>query len=181
MTAEAVEARPAASLVVLDDRPALHVLVGRRRGDLVFAGGLVVFPGGAVEEDDASPLAAALRETGEETGWWPQPPDPSGEPSYPYVGHWITPEPSPRRYDTHFFLARFSGGGPLVADENEFDALWWDRPAALLRDIESGALEAITPTLSMLTSLAAYRDADAAFGGVMRGIVRRFPWGETWF
>lgn len=172
-------ARPAASLVVLDDRPDLHVLVGRRRPDLVFAPGLVVFPGGAQEDSDPSPLAAALRETGEETGWWPEPPDPALDRAYPHVGHWITPEESPRRYDTHFFLARFAGS-TLTADDNEFDALWWARPAVVLRDISSGALEAITPTLSMLTSLAAYRNAEAAFAGAERGILRCFPWGETW-
>lgn len=178
---EVVAARPAASLVVLDDRPDLHVLVGRRRADLDFAAGLVVFPGGALESCDSSPLAAALRETGEETGWWPQPPVPGEGPDYPHVGHWITPEESHRRYDTHFFLARFSGGGALTADKNEFDAMWWDRPAVVLRRIESGELDAIAPTLSMLTSLVPYRTADAAFAGADRGVVRRFPWGETWF
>ncbi len=176
-----VKVRQAASLVIVDDKPDLHVLVGRRRMDLMFAPGLVVFPGGAVEDSDESTLAAALRETGEETGWWPPvPPSTDETPRFPYIAHWITPRGSPRRYDTHFYLARFTGGA-LQADVHEFDDLFWDRPAVVLKRIEADELLAITPTLSILSSLARYRDSESAFDGTRRSIVRRFAWGETWF
>ena len=83
MTVPAVEARPAATVILLRDRaPGFEVLVVLRppRG---FFGGLTVFPGGAVDPDDDSDLAhlvvpgdhpdrshrvAALRELAEETG-----------------------------------------------------------------------------------------------------------------
>lgn len=83
MEAPLVEARPAATVMLIrDSRKGIEVLMVRRlpRG---FFGGLTVFPGGAVEVVDASELAgdvvpgnhtdqefrvAALRELAEETG-----------------------------------------------------------------------------------------------------------------
>jgi 8-oxo-dGTP pyrophosphatase MutT (NUDIX family) len=83
MEAPLVEARPAATVMLIrDSRKGIEVLMVRRlpRG---FFGGLTVFPGGAVEGVDASALAgdvvpgnhtdqefrvAALRELAEETG-----------------------------------------------------------------------------------------------------------------
>ena len=46
-----VPALPAASLVVIDDRPDLHVLLGRRRPG-AFVGDMIVYPGGAVDDND---------------------------------------------------------------------------------------------------------------------------------
>lgn len=77
--------RPAASLIVLRDRPAgpPELLIVQRGESLVFAGGAFVFPGGRVDEEDAALAArlcpqleaedgaarfAAIRETIEETG-----------------------------------------------------------------------------------------------------------------
>ena len=88
-----VPALPAASLVVIDDRPDLHVLLGRRRPG-AFVGDMIVYPGGAVDDDDwrlgpalvpgatapglsaadaAAYLHAAIRETREEVGLFPDP------------------------------------------------------------------------------------------------------------
>jgi len=83
MEAPLVEARPAATVMLIRDNGAgLEVLMVRRR-PRGFFGGLTVFPGGAVETVDASELAgdvvpgdhpdqefrvAALRELAEETG-----------------------------------------------------------------------------------------------------------------
>ncbi len=46
----------------------VHVLFTRRAAHLRHHAGEVSFPGGAIESDDAGPVAAAVRETGEETG-----------------------------------------------------------------------------------------------------------------
>jgi 8-oxo-dGTP pyrophosphatase MutT (NUDIX family) len=60
---------PAAVLVPLVDRPSgLHVLLTQRTAHLRDHAGQVSFPGGRIEQDDASPAAAALRETFEEIG-----------------------------------------------------------------------------------------------------------------
>jgi 8-oxo-dGTP pyrophosphatase MutT (NUDIX family) len=55
-----VPVRPAATLILLSDRPDLQVLLLRRRAASAFVPGMVVFPGGALDEADGSPEAAAL-------------------------------------------------------------------------------------------------------------------------
>lgn len=123
--------RDAATLIVLDRSGARpHVLMGRRRHDLAFMPGALVFPGGRVEPEDRSlPVAAplhpvvdgklqqnvqrpspakargyaqaALRETFEETGLrHPEPPDLSG---LRFVARAVTPPRLVRRFDTRFF------------------------------------------------------------------------------
>ena len=60
---------PAAVLLGLVDRgQGLQVLLTRRTEALRHHGGQISFPGGRVEECDADPAAAALREAGEEIG-----------------------------------------------------------------------------------------------------------------
>ncbi len=52
---ESVPIRPAATVMLIDDRPDLQVFMLERHANTVFAGGMWVFPGGAVDEqDDAS-------------------------------------------------------------------------------------------------------------------------------
>jgi 8-oxo-dGTP pyrophosphatase MutT (NUDIX family) len=60
---------PAAVLVPLVERPdGLYVLLTQRTAHLRDHAGQVSFPGGRIEPEDASPAAAALRETFEEIG-----------------------------------------------------------------------------------------------------------------
>ena len=51
--------RDAATVILVRDRPDLHVFVLRRSHELVFAPGATVFPGGAVEADDIAHAATA--------------------------------------------------------------------------------------------------------------------------
>lgn len=48
----AVPVKPAATVMLIDDRPDLQVLMMERHADTVFAGGMWVFPGGAVDHQD---------------------------------------------------------------------------------------------------------------------------------
>lgn len=65
--------RPAAVLVAVVDRPGEPgVLLTRRHDALADHAGQIAFPGGRIEAGDAGPLAAALRETWEETGIPPE-------------------------------------------------------------------------------------------------------------
>ena len=193
---------PAASVLVVDDRPDLHVLVGRRRAASEFVGGMIVFPGGAVDDDDhgaqarvtvptaevpglATPVGAAflhagLRETFEEVGLWVGGEVPVDAADFPHVGRWITPPGAPRRYDTHFFLARYRGGD-VVADRQELDEAWWERPASVLERVGAGVLDAILPTLELLRSLSDYRNVTDAFAGTGCGRGRRHLNGWTSF
>ena len=60
--------RPAAVLVPVVDHPEPPVLLTMRTSDLPSHGGQIAFPGGKMDPDDATPLAAALREADEEIG-----------------------------------------------------------------------------------------------------------------
>jgi 8-oxo-dGTP pyrophosphatase MutT (NUDIX family) len=60
--------RPASVLVPVIDRSEPAVLLTQRTSDLASHAGQVAFPGGKIEANDASPVAAALREAREEVG-----------------------------------------------------------------------------------------------------------------
>jgi 8-oxo-dGTP pyrophosphatase MutT (NUDIX family) len=61
--------RPAAVLVPLvEHADGIAVLLTQRTAHLSAHAGQIAFPGGRIEEDDASAIAAALRETHEEVG-----------------------------------------------------------------------------------------------------------------
>lgn len=162
-------------MIVVADRPQLEVVIGQRRAGSAFVGGMIVFPGGGVDPEDRSPAArlavpaavvpdmdagagaaflhAGIRETDEEVGLDLLAGGVAVPEDFPHVGHWITPENSVRRYDTHFFLARHRGG-EVVADRIELVDAWWESPGIILDRIEKGALDAIAPTLAFLEALA---------------------------
>jgi len=189
-----VPIREAASIIVLDERPDLHVLIGRRRKSSGFVPGMVIFPGGAVDGEDRSigarstvptaqvsglvPEAAAaflhagLRETFEEVGLWVGGEIPIDPLDFPHAGWWLTPEGAPRRYDTHFFLARYRGGR-LVPDRAEITDAWWERPGDVLRRIDEGSLDAIFPTIEFLRALSAHDRVESVFTAASRPVTRR--------
>ncbi len=64
--------RPAAVLVPLVPRDnGLHMLLTQRQPHMRQHAGQVAFPGGRIDDTDLNPIAAALRETEEETGILP--------------------------------------------------------------------------------------------------------------
>ena len=65
---EAGPIKAAAVLVPVVDHPDPTVLLTLRTGGLSTHAGQIAFPGGKIDPDDASPLAAALREAEEEIG-----------------------------------------------------------------------------------------------------------------
>lgn len=64
--------RPAAVLVPVVERPEPGILLTLRTAELPNHAGQIAFPGGKIDEDDAGPLEAALREAKEETGLDPR-------------------------------------------------------------------------------------------------------------
>src|SRR6266850_6381052 len=60
--------KPAAVLVPVVDRPDPSVILTMRTSDLTSHAGQIAFPGGKIDQTDAGPLAAALREAEEEIG-----------------------------------------------------------------------------------------------------------------
>ena len=73
-----------------------------------------------------------------------------------YVGHWITPEGPPRRYDTRFFAALAPPGQTAGHDEIETIEHMWVSPADALDQNDGGRIELLFPTVWNLRLLARY-------------------------
>lgn len=77
-------------------------------------------------------------------------------------GHWITPEAAPRRFDTHFLLARAPRNQVPVADGDETIALEWASPADVVQRAEHEQPSIMFPTLLNLMRLAESDDSASA-------------------
>lgn len=185
------EAIPAATLVVMRDRPgaAPDLLMVERPRTMAFAGGAMVFPGGRIDDADwaggqdldLAARRAAVRETEEETGlavdlatlvpfarWRPD-----------FVKH--------RRFDTFFFLAPApAGAGPLTPQPGECERALWTGAGAMLRDVSEGRARAIFPTIRNLERLAQFGSfAQARDHALAHPVETITPWieerdGERW-
>jgi 8-oxo-dGTP pyrophosphatase MutT (NUDIX family) len=70
-----------------------------------------------------------------------------------HFGHWITPEGPPKRFDTHFFLARAPEGQEALCDGGETVALEWVSPHDVLARAADGDLSILFPTRMNLKRL----------------------------
>jgi len=110
--------------------------------------------------DAGALVAAAARELREEASV-------EVEPSQlTLFSHWITPPSEPRRYDTHFFLARAPHDAQGVADALETHDACWIEPNDALERNARGELHLVYPTLKHLERLRGFVTVDAllAFG-----------------
>ena len=79
---------------------------------------------------------------------------------------WITPEVSPRRFDTWFFAAALPAGQTATAapeghaDPGESESGTWLRPGAALEAAEAGEITLLPPTAVTLRELAPHQDVD---------------------
>jgi 8-oxo-dGTP pyrophosphatase MutT (NUDIX family) len=147
---EVVEARPAASLILLRDTPAgPEVLLVQRNPKQRFMGGAWVFPGGGVNSDDADPAATAVRELEEEAGVTL----PAGGELVPF-SRWITPTDVKIRFDTWFFVAEAPPGAEPRPDGGECVDARWLRPADALAASARDELFLVFPTIKQLERLA---------------------------
>jgi len=78
-----------------------------------------------------------------------------------YVGHWITPEPEPRRYDTRFFAARAPADAVCDAHDAEMTDSVWLPPAEAVERFRDGQLKLLPPTVHTLQRLDGYPSWDA--------------------
>jgi 8-oxo-dGTP pyrophosphatase MutT (NUDIX family) len=172
--ANSVEAAPAATVVLLrDGSGGLEVLLGRRSSKLAFHGGAWVFPGGRIDPGDFgdTPLdlpraarRAAVREAKEEAGL-----DVDAG-ALLHLSNWTTPEGSPKRFATWFFVGPVAGGDE-VADGAETEKLQWFGPVEALDARAAGDIELAPPQYVTLLDLRQF----ATVADAMRAIASAAP------
>jgi len=143
-----VVAAPAATVVLMRDGPrGLEVLLARRSSNLAFHGGTWVFPGGRIDPGDygdapgdllRAAQQAAAREAKEEAGL-----DVAAS-TLVHLSNWTTPEISPKRFATWFFVGE-AAAGDAVADGTETDQLRWFRPDEAFAARDAGEIELAPP------------------------------------
>jgi 8-oxo-dGTP pyrophosphatase MutT (NUDIX family) len=78
------------------------------------------------------------------------------------VSRWVTPEVSPRRFDTRFYLTAAENTPEVVIDGEELIGHRWVRPDGAISSHVAGEMNMILPTLAHLRWLARRRTtADA--------------------
>src|ERR1700759_801818 len=93
---------------------------------------------------------------------------------------WITPEASPRRFDTWFFVAALPPGQDATAapeghaDPGESESGSWLRPASALKAARAGRMTLLPPTAVTLGELAGHPDVSAILARPP-GITPRLP------
>jgi 8-oxo-dGTP pyrophosphatase MutT (NUDIX family) len=219
-------------VILVRDAPHLEVFLQRRVAGMAFAGGMTVFPGGGVADDDRTPgswtgrppswfaerlrcddalaaafVHAAVRETFEECGVLlaghgtapahereelvsrPRTLDQvlataertlDADLLLPWA-RWITPEASPRRYDTAFFVAAVPEGQEADARTTEaVEATWW-APAEALAQAERGELALMLPTITTLEELAEHPDTAAVLAAADKRVIEPITPGKLGF
>jgi 8-oxo-dGTP pyrophosphatase MutT (NUDIX family) len=161
-----VEVKPAATVVLLRDRPdGPEVLLLRRQSQLAFAAGMWVFPGGRIDPEDfagnpddmfAAARRAAAREAMEESSVRVDPE------ALVYFAHWTTPasEKAARRFATWFFVAGLDGEHVVEVDGGEIEEHQWLTPAAAIAAHRRRDMALMPPTYVALAEIAACRRVD---------------------
>ncbi len=147
---------PSATVVLVRSvETSLEVLMVRRSRDLRHMGGMWVFPGGRVDPADgdfeadpeATALAAAVRETREETGL-----EVSADTLH-CISHWTTPKGAKKRFATWFYAGLLHVEQDVVVDGGEIAEHRWVRPADALAEQTRGELKLMPPTFITLLEL----------------------------
>lgn len=73
-----------------------------------------------------------------------------------YFSHWITPEMTPKRYDTRFFVAALPTGQVPVHDDFETVDTVWVRPSEALERAKAGEFDLIFPTMKNLQAIGRF-------------------------
>lgn len=96
-----------------------------------------------------------------------------------HYSHWITPEFMPKRFDTHFYLARVPAGQVADHDGHENVDSVWLTPRQVIEDAQAKRRTVIFPTLSNVVRLAQFSSVAEAFEVIGRTpVVPILPWME---
>ncbi len=193
-----VPVRPASTVLVIRPSPVsgIEVLMVQRpsRG---FFGGLMVFPGGALEScdytslsafDDSEHRMAGIRETAEEVGflvtstgvvpsprvrgeqlveWWHSSGIDPGFERMTLVSRWVTPEGAPTRFDTRFYLVAIDDDPEIVLDPDELVGHAWVTPRRGIDEVLQGTWQMILPTMSHLRWLSRHATVESALAAAV--------------
>ncbi len=159
--------------LVRDGADGIETLMLRKNSKVAF-GGMWVFPGGRVDDEDrAAPLgddelgahrAAAIREAEEEADVV-LPRDPEG---IVPLSFWMPPPIEVKRFATWFFVARNPSGpaGDVMIDDGEIHESQWARPADLIARRDAGEVQLVPPTWVTLHEFASHETVDALLAHV---------------
>jgi 8-oxo-dGTP pyrophosphatase MutT (NUDIX family) len=150
---------PAATVVMVrDGADGLKALLVQRNKAVKHMGGMWVFPGGKVDEQDyptdrdeyGAALNAAIRETREEAGL-----DVSAG-QLVYLSHWTTPEGAKKRFATWFFLTVLEDGQEVSVDGGEIANHRWVKPEIAFAEMadEEHPFRLMPPTYVSLVDIA---------------------------
>jgi 8-oxo-dGTP pyrophosphatase MutT (NUDIX family) len=154
---------PAATVVVLrDGHTGLETLMLRRNSKIAF-GGMWVFPGGRVDDEDHTAAGddivaarnAAVREADEEASLHIE------HESLVLFAHWIPPAIAPKRYATWFFASGVDDSDHTIDDGEIVDSDWMTPTRCLDRHHE-GTIELAPPTWVTLHTIREQRDVGTA-------------------
>ncbi len=154
---------PAATVVVLRDTDVgVETLMLRKNSKIAF-GGLWVFPGGRVDDEDwdapddhvGAARNAAVREAMEETSLTVD-----GD-RMVLFSHWIPPSIAPKRFATWFFAGR-SEHHDVRIDDGEIVEMEWMTPGDALRRRNEGEIELVPPTIVTLHTFLGFDTVEAA-------------------
>ena len=140
-----------------------------RKNSKIAFGGMWVFPGGRVDDEDRDPerpedelvaaRRAAVREAKEEAGLELRAGD-----LLPF-SHWTPPPITPKRYLTWFFLAP-APDTEVVIDGGEIHEHLWMEPVDALARRDAGEIELAPPTWVTLNALARWESVARAIAAV---------------
>ena len=159
---------PAATVILLRDAQqgeGVETLMLRKNSKIAF-GGMWVFPGGRVDDEDAPgedmvqrARTAAVREAEEEAALNLDPSD------LVWFSHWTPPAVEIRRFSTWFFAAP-APSGDVTIDDGEITDSQWIRPVDALEQQRGGDIELVPPTFVTLHYLSAYESVPSALAGL---------------
>jgi 8-oxo-dGTP pyrophosphatase MutT (NUDIX family) len=149
-------------LLLRDGESGMETLMLRKNSKIAF-GGMWVFPGGRIDDDDGAENApmedrarhAAAREAMEEVELKVAAEDMA------WFSHWTPPELGNRRFITWFFAAP-APEGVVTIDDGEIKESQWLSPADALVKHRAGDIEIVPPTYVTLHYLSAYTSVEEA-------------------
>jgi 8-oxo-dGTP pyrophosphatase MutT (NUDIX family) len=192
----AEEIRRAASVIaVREGASGPEVLVLERSRESRFLPGYVVFPGGAVDDEDEALAqrwfgdpgeqvrAGAVRELAEEVGLVltagglvaagashldAADADPPAVAQLPEVAHWVAPEDVPVRFDARYYAVVAPAGLEPTPDGTEAAHAWWAPIGELWEGWEAGERKLYWPTWLTVRELRGCGGAAEVLGARLR-------------